>query len=146
MFEVVDAFFQEVGAPFAATLEQRQRVAGLRVLAEDDDADVRMRPPELFRCADPLVDAGRRHADVGDDDVGPFGLHGLKQFVEVAAGGHDLEVGLRLEQAPHPLAHEVVVVGEHDSQRHGVRIRPRRGGRYPADPHWIGMLTPWTSA
>ena len=37
--------------------------------------------------------------------------------------GHDLEVGLRLEQPPDALADEVVVLGEHEPDRHGARIR-----------------------
>ena len=42
----------------------------------------------------------------------------VEQRVEVAAHGGDLEVGLRLEQAPHALADEVVVVGQHEPDRH----------------------------
>ena len=42
----------------------------------------------------------------------------VEQRVEVPAHGDDLEVGLRLEQAPHSLADEVVVVGQHDPDRH----------------------------
>ena len=54
------------------------------------------------------------------------GLHaidGLEQRLEVAADGDDLEPGLGLEQAPHALADEVVVLREHDPDRHGRRIR-----------------------
>ena len=40
--------------------------------------------------------------------------------VEVAADGGNLEFGLRLEQSPHPLADEVVVVGQHQPDGHSV--------------------------
>ena len=39
--------------------------------------------------------------------------------VEVAAGCNDLEVGLRLEQAPDTLANEVMVFRQHEAYRHG---------------------------
>ena len=61
----------------------------------------------------------RRHADVRDDDVRPLGVDRSEQRVEVAAHGRDLEVGLRLEQPPDALADEVVVLGEHEPDRHG---------------------------
>ena len=35
------------------------------------------------------------------------------------ADGGDLEVGLRLEQAAHAFANEVVIVRQHDPDRHG---------------------------
>ena len=44
--------------------------------------------------------------------------------VEVAADGGDLEVRLRLEQAPDALAHEVVILGEHESDRHALEDTP----------------------
>ena len=46
-----------------------------------------------------------------------------EQRLEVAADGDDLDVRLRLEQTTDALADEVVVVGEHDADRHERRIR-----------------------
>ena len=43
--------------------------------------------------------------------------------VEIATDGHDLEVGSRLEQAPDAFADEVVILCEHEPDRHGQRIR-----------------------
>ena len=68
---------------------------------------------------DPLVGVARRHADVGDDDVRPFGLDRGEERIEIAARGHDLQVGLRLEQTPETLTDEVVILGEHEPDRHG---------------------------
>ena len=120
LLDVLHALLQEVGAARAAVLEERERVARRRVLAEHDDADLRMRLAQPLGGLDPLVVVPRRHADVGDDDVRPLRVDRGEQRVEVAAHGGDLEVGLRLEQAPHSFAHEVVVVGQHQPDRHGV--------------------------
>ena len=77
-----------------------------------------MRLPELLGRLDALVEPVRRHADVGDHDVGLLRVDGREQRVEVAARGDDLELRLGLEQPPNSLADEVVVVGEHDPDRH----------------------------
>jgi hypothetical protein len=82
-----------------------------------------MRLTEALRSPDPLVRVARRHANVGYDDVRSLGVDRGEQGVEVAAHGCDLEVGLRLEQAPDSFTHEVVIVGEHESDRHAGRIR-----------------------
>ena len=59
------------------------------------------------------------HPDVGDDDLGPLRVYGAEERVEVLADGNDLELGLRLEQAAHPFANEVVVVRQDHPDRHG---------------------------
>ena len=87
-----------------------------------------MRLAQARRGLDALVDAVRRHADVGDDDVGPLGVDGREQRVEIAADGDDLDLRLGLEQAAYTLADEVVVVGEHDPDRH----EPRRMTQWPS--------------
>ena len=116
--EVVDPLLQQVRASGGPGLEQRKRVAGLAVLAEHDDADLRMCHSQALCGLDALVDAVRRHADVGEDDVGALGLDRCEQRVEVAARGCDLDLRLELEQATETLADEVVVIGEHDPDRH----------------------------
>jgi hypothetical protein len=123
LLEIVHAFLQEIRAPRAATLEQREHVGRVRVLAEHDDADVRVRLAQLLRGPDALVGSGRRHANVGDDDVRPLGVDRRQQRVEVATRGRDLHVGVRLEQAPDALANEVVILGQHETDGHEARIR-----------------------
>jgi len=127
LVDVVDALLEQVGAALAPVLEQRQRVPRLRVLAEHDDADPRVALAQEVGRADALVGPGRRHPDVGDDDVRPLGLDCGEQRVQVVAGGDDLDVGLRLEQAARALADEVVVVGDDDAQRHARSLG--RSGR-----------------
>ena len=116
--EILHALLEQVRAAGAAALEERQRVARRGVLAEHHDADLRMRLAQPLGGPDPLVGTARRHADVGHHDVRPLRVDRVEQRVEVPAHGGDLEVGLRLEQAPHSLADEVVVVGHHDPDRH----------------------------
>jgi hypothetical protein len=116
--EVVDPFLQEIGATSGAAFEQGDGIGRFAVLAQHDDADLRMRRPKPIGSLDPLIDPGRRHADVGEHDIGLLVLDRGQQRLEIAAGGHDLDLGVGCEQAPHPLANEIVVVGEHDSDRH----------------------------
>src|SRR6185312_15995741 len=71
----------------------------------------------------PLVGAGGRHPNVGDDDVGVFGVDHSEQPVEVATGTHEVEVVLELEQAAHSLTHDDVVLGQHEPNRHIVRLQ-----------------------
>jgi hypothetical protein len=72
---------------------------------------------------DALVGVPRRHADVGDDDVGPLGVDRVEQRGEIPADRDDLDVVLRVEQAPKTLSDELLVLGEHDPDGHRVRIR-----------------------
>ena len=120
---ILYAFLQEVPAPLAATVQEREQVTRSRVLAEDDDTDLGVRLAKPGRRLDPLVRVSRRHADVRHDDVGAFCSDGDEQRVEVAAHRNDLEPLLRLEHTPEPLADEVLVFGENDSDRHCLRIR-----------------------
>jgi hypothetical protein len=60
------------------------------------------------------------------DDIGLLGLDGSEERVEIAAAGDELKLGLRLQQAPDALAHEVTVLSEDQPDRHRPSIR-----RYP---------------
>src|SRR6185312_10307219 len=66
---------------------------------------------------------GRRHPDVRDHHVRPLSIDGGEQGIEVDAGSHDLDLGLRLEQSPHTLPDEVVIIGENDPNSHENTIR-----------------------
>src|SRR5438067_10955710 len=82
-----------------------------------------MRDAQAIRRANPFVGAGRRHANISDDDVRPLSLHGGEQRVEVAARRGQLHILLRFEQAAHAFADQKIVFGEHDPNRHGDSIR-----------------------
>jgi hypothetical protein len=77
-----------------------------------------MRFPQALGGADPLVGTLRWHADVGDDDVRSFRIDRSEQRIEVTSHGCDFELRYRLEQLPDPLADEVVVLGQHEPDRH----------------------------
>ncbi len=79
-----------------------------------------------FCGLDPFVGVPGWHPDVCQDHVGALGVDGSEQGTEIAAHRRDLELGLRLEQAPDSLANEVVVLREHEPNRHGQRIRRYR--------------------
>ena len=111
-------------ASCAAGPYEREDVARVRVLAEHDDADLWIRLTQSLGGLNPLVGVARRHADVRDDDVRLLGSDRSEQRVEVAADGCDIEVGMRVEQAPDALTDKVVVLGEHEPNRwHRRRIR-----------------------
>jgi hypothetical protein len=90
----------------------------MTVLAEHDDADAGVRLAQPAGCLDSLVGVARRHPDVGEDDVGTLLVDRGEQRVEIAADGGDVEGRFRFEQSPDALADEVVVVGEHEPDRH----------------------------
>ena len=70
-----------------------------------------------------FICAPRRHADVGHNHIGPLCVNRDEQRVQVVADGGDLEVRPCLEQPPDPLANEIVILGEHEPDRHKTRIR-----------------------
>ena len=96
-----------------------------------------MRLAQQAGGADALVAGVRRHADVGQHDVGALGFDRCEQRVEVAATRDDLDVTIQLQQSLDALAHDEAVLCKDDSDGHGASIRPpisswadllRRGG------------------
>ena len=66
---VADAVLQQVRVPGGAVGQQRDRVLGLVVLREHDDAGAGVALAHELGRLDALVLEARRHADVGDDDL-----------------------------------------------------------------------------
>ncbi|HET6656282.1 MAG TPA: hypothetical protein VFG61_00165 [Gaiellaceae bacterium] len=123
LVEILHPLLQKVRAALASTLQKREHEGRGRVLAQHDHTNLGARLAESGGRLDSLVRVLGRHADVRDDDVGPLGLDRLEQRVEVLANRRDLEVVSSREQAAQGLADEVVVFGEHESDRHVLRIR-----------------------
>ena len=119
LVDVLHPLLEEVGATRATAVEEREGIARIRVLAEHDDADVRVRLAQPLGSLDPLVGIPGRHPDVGDDDVRPLRVDRVEKGIEIVADGGDLDVGHRLEQTLHAFADEVVIVRQHDPNRHG---------------------------
>ena len=115
---VVQPLLEQVRAPVRARVEERERVARLRVLAEHDDAHLRVLFPELGGEADALVRVRGRHPDVGQDDVGRRALDRVAQLVEVARHLDQLDVLDVAEDADDPLAGEEAVLGGDNADRH----------------------------
>ena len=113
------AVLQQVGAAFSAVGEQLDAVARLGVVAEDDDADPRIRLAQRPRNANALVVARGRHAHVGDDDIGLGATDRFEQRRAVGAVGDDLEVVQMHHNLVHSLAHQERVVGQGDADRAG---------------------------
>jgi len=60
----------------------------------------------------------RRHADVRQHDVREMFVHRRQQRVAVVHRGDQFEVLDRSEERGSTLSHEIVVLSEHDPQRH----------------------------
>src|SRR5207245_2206670 len=105
-----DSILQQVRPARRSLVEQRERVTGLRVLAEDDDTDVAVRLAEPLGSLDSFVSASGRHPDVRHDDVGPLTRDGGQKRLQITANGDNLELRPALEQPPNTLADEVVIL------------------------------------
>jgi hypothetical protein len=64
---------------------------------------------QLGRESDPLVGRRRRHADVGDHDVGSLLVDRHAQTTPVSATSDNLDVRVPVECALDPLTHEEIV-------------------------------------
>src|SRR5690606_22232073 len=70
----------------------------------------------------------RRHPDVGEDEVGPVRAGLADQVLGVGGPPHHLVPAL-LEQQDEPLAHQRLVLADHDAHGTSATIRvPRPGG------------------
>ncbi len=117
-----DPFLQEIGPAARACFEQSQRVLRFDVLTEDDHADLRVGVTDDVGCPDPFVGLGRRHADVGDHDIGEMLVNCRQQLVVVGTAGHDVQVVVERQDRTDALSHEEAVFGDHHSQCHGGSV------------------------
>ena len=90
---------------------------------EDDDADGGIPRPDGVRRLDALQVMAGGHPDVGEHDVDGFPLECRQELHRGADPDDDLHFPAQLQQLPHPLADEVVVVGDGHPQ-HRLRHRP----------------------
>ena len=65
----------------------------------------------LFRRLDAFVLKARRHADVGDDNLGLHRIGALDQLVVVRSHAHDLEIGLPREEGLDTLPDDRRIIG-----------------------------------
>ena len=117
--EVGHAVLEQVADALGVVADQVDRVALLRVLAEHEHADVRLRRADLHRRAQPVVGVVGRHLHVDDRDVRLVRGDLAQQVGRIAGLGDDLEAGVA-EQPHDPLAQQRLVLGDHDAhRRHG---------------------------
>ena len=83
---------------------------------------------DLRGGSDSLVGPGGWHPDIRDYDVRPLRLDRRHQAVQVGRHRRQFELWLGLDQLAHPLAQQVVVVGEDDANWHGEQDSARRAG------------------
>ena len=123
LLDVADALLQEVGTALAAALEEGERVARGRVLAEHDDADLGV------RLAQPLAAWMPSSAPPGGMRMSVTTTSGRSASTAASSESRSPQTAAtsrsswRLQQAPDAFADEVLVFGEHEPDRHGRRIR-----------------------
>ena len=113
-------------APGDAHLEEARDVLAVLVLREHDDLRARAELADLERG---LEAAEIRHRDVEEDDVGLQLLAAVDGLPAVLGLAHDLDVVGLLEEGPHALAHEGVVIGDDDARPSHERPPPESGSR-----------------
>lgn len=106
---------QVADAALVAEVEQMGGVGLLQVLAEDEDRQVRVVAAERDGGAQAVVTLARRHADVGEDEVGTVLAGRREERVRVPHRRAHLvaEAGQHAHQA---LPHQRRVLGDHDLQ------------------------------
>ena len=109
------AFLEQVADPVGALPDQIEDVAVLEELRQDDDAHPRVELADLHRRAQPVVGAAGRHLDVGDDDVRPV-VPCLSDEVDGVDGGADDGEPGALEHPDDPLAHQGLILCDHETQ------------------------------
>ena len=97
-------------------LEEGKRVLGVGVLAQDDDARLRVLRTHMLSGPDAFVGPRRRHPDVGQDGVRCVLLDGREELVEGCGGPDDVDVTGVGEQRDRPLPDQVVILGEDHAQ------------------------------
>ena len=117
---IVHPFLEEVRAPVRARLQEGEHVRGLGVLAQHDDADLRMLDAQAGSELDPLVGLRRGHADVREDDVGVVRVAGVAQGVEVAHRGDDLHRRVDRQHLLQAFPDDQAVLSDSDADGHGA--------------------------
>ena len=117
-----DPVLQQVRQSAVALAEQRERVLLVVVGREHHDAGVGMLVADRVRAVDPLQLERGRHLDVGHHHVGRVLGGGGQQAGRVLGDPDDLDVVVGIEQRPHALAHEDVVLSQHDCDAHAARF------------------------
>ena len=119
LIQVGHAFLQQVAQACGAFLQQLVGVVLFGKLRQHHHADVGVFGPDAPGSLEPFRTMGGRHADVREDGARLLLLHGVQQRGEVGHGRHQLDVLGPAEQGRRALPDEVVILGEHDPERHG---------------------------
>ena len=96
--------------------DQLLRVVLLVILREHEDSNVGLLALELERGAQPVVLVVRRHPDVDHRDIGAVGERPAEEVVGIVGLRDHIQTSLR-QQASDTLAHQHVVLADHDAQR-----------------------------
>ncbi len=113
--DVVSPLLQHVAPPARSLTQQHEREARFQILREDEHADIRAGAAQLSGRLNSFIGERRRHADVGEHDVGLVGVHGGEQLVQRGTAGHHVDAPGSAQQAAEALTQEWIVLGKHDA-------------------------------
>ena len=118
---------EQVAQPGDTVGKQIDDVVGLDVLRQDDHARPRVPAPDLLGRLDALLAERRRHPQVGEHGIRGVRRDGREQADRLLGHVDDLDPVDLGQQRGGALAHEEVVVGEDDPQRHAGQTAMRVG-------------------
>ena len=111
------AVLEQVPDPLLIAVEEPERILGLDVLREHEEADVFEARPDLRGGPQALVGERRRKTDVDEDGIGLLALDDVEQLARGLGLPDELEPRAA-EEAPQALADEQRVLGDGEPQRH----------------------------
>ena len=123
-----NAVLQQVGISGGAFRQQRDRIVGVVVLAEDDDARAGMAfADELARLNAFSMEVGW-HANVADHHVRRRQFRTVDEPIVIFGFTDDLQVVMTREHGLDPFANEDAVVGDEDCDRSHALIQHHTSG------------------
>jgi hypothetical protein len=109
------ALLEQVTNALGTVANELQRVLLLVVLREDQYGGLGTASPQLDRGVEPIAGAFRRHLHVRDDHIRAVRQR-LSEQVGSVTGPSDHLMARVLEETRDPLAHQHVILADHDAQ------------------------------
>src|ERR1019366_2877924 len=118
LLDIRDVVLEQVTDSGSAAPQQLVRILGLRELGEQDDPGAWVIGADLLRGVQALDGMIGRHPDIRNHDVRPELADGGEQAVEIVGARHQLYLWRGREQRRSALPEQVVILREHDTNRH----------------------------
>ena len=124
--DLADAVLDQIAAPCLLALDEAKGVGELQILREHEDADLGVLATDVLGGDEPLVRAGRRHADVDQGDVGAVALDLAIERFGIGGEARDVHAALAQHRGD-AVAHDGRVVGDDHADGPAILALPLRG-------------------